>query len=1029
MVRRGRGPLYCWYKAAVLAQTREVEMRSMRSLFVLLLLIPGLAAVASAQTVSGRVTDAATGGPIGLAQISIVGTGVGGLSQADGRYQITNVPSGTQTLRAERIGYATVNATITVPAGGTVVQDFVMSLQALAMDEIVVTGVPGGTRVRAIGNSIGRVDAVEIAEVAPVANVESLLRGRSPGVNMMGAGQVGSTPRMRIRGASSLSLNSQPLVYIDGVRAANNEQMGLSWYTARGILGSLEPDQIASIEILKGPAAATLYGTEASRGVVNILTKRGTEGGVQVEMVARAGANFIANAQGKVGYDNYWTDRATGNVYSVNMLDYMEELGREIYGFGPVQHYSASLSGGSQDSQYFFSGAYTGETGSLSHNWVRKLNMRTNFDTRISDNVSVALNMGYTNNRDRSAMDGYSSITEGIEFGNPRWMPEHACSGGIISGGCDTRIGFPAQSHPAREMSQFDHTELNRFTGGMTLNFEAFGWLTGRMTSGLDFTGELNTWHRDFQTNDTTITMLGTNGAKGFRNEARYNHLLTTTDFSSTAEWGLTSSLSSSTSFGVQYYTRNNSYLSASGVQFAGPGLSTITSTAIVGTPGNNNVSNNTLGSYVQETLAWRDRLFLTGAMRVDNNSAFGDQIDWVTYPKFSLSWVVNEEPWFENVAPSFLNTLRLRGAWGQSGEQPAAFSALRTWSPVTGPAGPGVTPSTLGNPELTAEVGEETEVGFDADLFDNRLGVEFSYYHKLTKGAILERSLPPSAGFTGRQFFNAGKIRNDGFELGVNANVVDASAWGLNVGFNLSYNDAEILQLSGEPGDTSIIFNSWSSMEHRVGAAPFSWFGRDVVSADWDASGNVVNVMCSDGSGGTTACFDSNGNTIAPRVDLGRAIPPWEASFYTDVAIGDNLRFHALFTSMQGHKRFDNTERQRCRLYVVCRENAYPEEWIDGDFEMKATIQSSDQITDGWINDVSFIRLKEVSLSYELPESLRVGVSRAVLQLAATNVIVWTDWTAGDPETMYTTGGRYFMAQNNIPLPTQIVASVRVNF
>jgi hypothetical protein len=95
----------------------------------------------------------------------------------------------------------------------------------------------------------------------------------------------------------------------------------------------------------------------------------------------------------------------------------------------------------------------------------------------------------------------------------------------------------------------------------------------------------------------------------------------------------------------------------------------------------------------------------------------------------------------------------------------------------------------------------------------------------------------------------------------------------------------------------------------------------------------------------------------------------------------------------------------------------------------MKATIQSSDQITDGWINDVSFIRLKEVSLSYELPESLRVGVSRAVLQLAATNVIVWTDWTAGDPETMYTTGGRYFMAQNNIPLPTQIVASVRVNF
>ena len=1002
----------------------------MRSFVLSVFLVMGLAASTSAQvvgTITGRVTDGETGEPLPSVQLSIPGSQQGSLSSPDGRYQIANVPSGVRTLRAERIGYGTVNATITVPTGGTIVQDFLMSLQALAMDEIVVTGVPGGTRVRAIGNSVGRLDAAAVAAVAPVTDVQSLLRGRAPGVNLMGTGTVGTSPRMRIRGASSLSLSSQPLIYIDGIRANNQEEMGLSWYTARGVLGSLEPEQIERIEVLKGPAAATLYGTEASRGVVNIITKRGQEGGVQVEMMVRQGVNFVGNPQGKVGYDNYWTDPADGQIYSVNMLDYMDELGREIYSYGQVQNYSASLSGGSQDSQYFFSGAYQRDVGSLSHNWVRKFNMRTNFDTQVSDNVSVALNMGYTNNRDRGVMDGYSSITEGIEFGNPRNQPEHLCR--VAPGvGCDTQIGFPAQALPARERSQFDHVELNRFTGGLTFNFEAFGWLTGRATSGLDFTGELNSWSREFQTNDSIVKALGTNGAKGFRNEARRNYILTTTDVSSTAEWGLTSSLSSSTSVGVQYYTRNVSFLSATGTQFAGPGLSTITALGITGTPQNNNVSNNTVGSYVQETLAWKDRLFLTGAVRVDNNSAFGDQIDWITYPKFSLSWVMNEEPWFD-VMPSFLNTLRLRGAWGQSGEQPAAFSALRTWSPVTGVAGPGVTPSTLGNPELTAEVGEETEVGLDMDLFDNRLGVEFSYYHKLTKDAILERSLPPSAGFTGRQFFNAGRIRNDGFELGLNANLVDGSAWGLDVGFNLSYNDAEILQLSGEPGDTSIIFNSWSSLEHRVGAAPFSWFGRDVVSGDWDASGNAINVMCSDGSGGTTPCFDASGNTIGPRVDLGRAIPPWELSFYTDIAIGADLRFHALFTSMQGHKRFDNTERQRCRLYNVCRENSFPEEWIGGDIEMKATIQSSDQIIDAWVNDVSFIRLKEVSLSYDLPDRLSLGVNSAVLQVAATNVAVWSDWTAGDPETMYTTGGRYFMAQNNIPLPTQIVASIRVNF
>ena len=729
-----------------------------------------------------------------------------------------------------------------------------------------------------------------------------------------------------------------------------------------------------------------------------------------------------------MGYDNYWTDQATGEVYSVNMLDYMEELGREIYSYGPVQNYSASLSGGSQDSQYFFGGTYTRETGSLSHNWVRKLNVRTNFDTQISDNFSVALNMGYTNNRDRSAMDGYSGITEGIEFGSARHMPEHRCRLNPAAG-CETQIGFPPQSHPARERSQSDHTQLNRFTGGLTFNFEAFGWLTTRLTTGVDYTGELNDWSREYQTNDSTVTALGANGRKGFRNEARYTHFLTTTDFSSTADWALTSNLSSSTSFGLQYYTRNNSFLSASGQQFAGPGLSTITSTAITGVPQNNNVSNNTLGSYVQETLAWQDRLFLTGAVRVDNNSAFGDQIDLVTYPKASLSWVMDEEGWFEDGAPSWLSALRLRGAWGQSGEQPAAFSALRTWAPVTGPGGAGVTPNTVGNPDLAPEVGVETEVGLDAELFDSRFGLEFSYYHKLTKGAILSRDLPPSIGFTGNQFVNAGKIVNDGFELSLNANLIEGSALRWDVGFNLSNNSAEILQLSGEPGDTTIIFNSWQSMEHRVGHAPFSWFGRDVVSANWDASGNAIDVMCRDTADGTTPCFDASGNTIAPRVDLGRAIPPWEWSFSTDISIGANLRFHALVTSMQGHKRFDNTERQRCRLYRVCRENSYPEEWIGGDFEMKATIQSSDQIIDAWVNDVSFIRLKEVSMSYDLPERLSFGTSRAVLQVAAQNVLTLSDWTAGDPETMYTTGGRYFMAQNNIPLPTQIVASIRVNF
>ena len=1019
----------------------------MRSFVLSVFLVIGLAAPTSAQvtgTVTGTALDAESGEPLASVQLSIVGSGLGSLSGPDGRYQIANVPGGSQTLRAERIGYATMNVAITVTSGAAVVQDFGMSLQALAMDEIVVTGVPGGTRMRAIGNSVDRLSAADISRVTPVTTVQQVLRGRSPGVNMSSNGIVGTGTRIRIRGASQLSNNQSmsPLIYIDGIRANNDEHMGLGSVVKRNIMASIDPEQIERIEVLKGPAAATLYGTEASRGVINIITKRGNEGPVRVEMMVRQGMNYLSNGvRDKLQHDNYWTDPADGQRYgrnacpsadcpALNMLDYMDELGRDIFTTGQVQAYSGSISGGSQDSQYFFAGTYTRENGVQSHNYANNLNVRTNFDTQLSENVGITLRMGYTNSRDRLIRDGYASRVEAIEFGSPRYLPDNRCRT-TPSAGCAYHIGFSQTQHPTRDEAEFNNTELDRFTGGVTFNIDAFGWLTTRLTTGIDYTGEQNFRFRDFQTNDTTAFMLGTNGAKGYRNEDRVSSFLSTTDFSSTADLNLTENITSSTSMGVQYYTRSRSQLGARGDRFAGPGLSTITATEIKRTPRNSFVSNNTLGSYVQEVLGYKDRLFFTAALRIDNNSAFGSDIDFLTYPKFSLSWVASEEPWFDS-APSWINTLRLRGAWGQSGEQPNSFASLRTWAPVEAPGGAGVTPQTLGNPDLTAEVGEETELGMDLDLF-GRVGLEFTAYHKLTKGAILSRDLPPSGGFQGQRQVNAGRIRNEGFEAGINANIVDGSAWRLDLGFNLSYNRSEILQLSGEPGDTTIVFNAFNSMEQRVGAPPWSWFGVDVISGDFaaDGSGDVINALCSDGAGGTLPCFDAAGTTIAPRVFLGRAIPPWEANFTTDIGIGDNLSLHAMFTSEMGHKRFDNQVRQRNRLYTVSREANFPAEWETNDlWELKATIQGNERITDGWTNDVGFIRLKEVSLSYELPQNFRLGVDRAVLQIAARNMLTWSDWTSADPEVVYQ-GDTYrpFFGQDNQPIPQQITASIRVNF
>jgi TonB-linked SusC/RagA family outer membrane protein len=986
----------------------------------------------SVGTILGSLVDARTGAPIGSAQVSILALNTGVLANAAGRYTFVNVPEGTHEVSVILIGYETAVATVTVTSGATVVQDFRMTQQAVALDQIVVTGVAGGTRRRAVGNAVASLDGAAVTRTAPVGTVQQVLRGRTPGVNMMGSGMVGAAPRIRIRGASTLSLGNNPLVYIDGVRSNNAETTGFTFGNNAGVrsaLSSLDPEQIESIEVLKGPAAATLYGTEASRGVINVITKRGVVGRPQLDIMVRQGANFVANPSSRVGRENYWTS-PTGEVSSLNMIDHMASRGSDVFTNGPVQTYNATLSGGSGETRYFFSGSYSDETGALDWNYAKRLNARTNLDSQLSESLSASVSLGYTTSDDRLPTDGFRSTVEGVQFGSPRWLAENRCSP-TPTPGCDVYDGWLPGNVPPREQSLFNEQALDRFAGSLSLTHEAFGWLTSRITTGLDYSGEVNVAFREFQTNDTSIVSLGSIGSRGFRNEGRTTRFLSTTDVSSTAELNVTPSLSSSTSMGVQYYTRSTSFLSTGGQEFAGPGLSTITATARQNVPANNFITDKTLGLYVQETLAWRNRLFVTGAVRVDNNSAFGSDIDLVTYPKASVSWVLTEEPWFESMAPSWLNTLRIRGAWGQSGEQPVAFSALRTWSPVTGPLSTaGVTPLTVGNPDLSPEVGEELEIGFDSDLFSNRLSLQATYYHKLTKDAILSRDLPPSGGFAGNQFVNAGRIKNQGVEIQLDARLVETAGFSWDVSAGFAYNSAEILQLSGLPGDTTIVFNSWSSMEHRVGYAPNSWFGPRVLSGDIDpTTGRALNAMCDDGIGGATACFDAGGTTIAPRVNLGRAIAPTELSLSNDFTIGGRLRVHTLFTSELGHKRFDNSLRQRCRLYRVCRVNHFPEE--ADDIRLMATIQSSDQIIDAWVNDVGFVRLKEISLSYDIPENLiqGFGMSRASAQIAATNMLTFTDWTGSDPEVLFSSGGRAFMEQNNLPQPQQIVTTIRFSF
>lgn len=983
-----------------------------------------LVSSADAQQLTGRVTDQQTGQPVGAVQVFIAGSGVGALTAQNGRYLLLNVPAGTHQLSAQRIGFVTVVQEVTVAADETVVTDFQLREQALALDEIVITGVPGGNRRRAVGNVVSTLDATELQELVPIAQVGNILAGRTAGVNMTAVdGQVGSGSMIRVRGESTLSLPPNPLIYIDGVRVENAETTGPN-ESRISRLNDIAPEEIASIEVLRGPSAATLYGTEASQGVVNIITKRGQAGAPQVNVSVRQGiATYISPE--KIFPTNYWT-HPNGTVFPYNLITDSPE-GPDAFRDGHLSTYTASVAGGSEDLTYYLMTSYTDDKGQLKNNWNKRFNTRLNLDIRPMENLSVSAGLSFVKN-DIAQATRYG-IVRGLVHAHAGNLPENRCLTQAMPQ-CEYYRGWSSWGGIPEATESTQYTQhVMRSIGTFTIAHTPYAWLSNRINIGYDVTDEQNLQLRPYQTADSVKFFLGRH-FDGFRDNTRHQRYNTTLDAASSLDFSLSDGIASTTSFGMQYYSKKTETIRAVGEDFPGPGLLTIEATGAQTVSFDTFEENATLGFYAQQVFGLGDRLFLTGAVRVDNNSAFGDEIMWVTYPKASVSYVLHEEPWFAEGKPAFLDAFRLRAAWGQSGVQPPSFVALKTFGFVPGPVGKsGVSPGTLGNPDLRPEIGDEIEFGFDSDLFDQRIGLNFTWYRKNTKDAILLRPNAPSSGFPGSRYVNAGLIANKGIEAELDASLVNSSMFGFNLGVRYSWNTSEIKQLSGEAGDTAIVWNFQNSMEHRVGYPPHSYFGPVVVSATWDASARKgINPQCDDGKGGTMACFVGTTRTVqAPRLYNGRAVAPHNIGISGVMRLGSSIRVSALMDGQQGHTRYDNTTRIRCYLFTMCKETHDP---VEADAVLNSQVTMGDRLQYYTRADASFWRLRELSLNYTLPSDLLEGwgFSSGSITVAARNLLTITDWTGLDPES----GGnqnvsRQWQEQHHVPSASTFETTFRV--
>jgi TonB-linked SusC/RagA family outer membrane protein len=946
--------------------------------------------------ISGRVTDSLAQRPLAGAEVFIVSAGgaaarQGARTDDAGRYTIAGVAAGEVRVRARLLGYALKEVTLLVAAGQTGTADFMLAPRTTQLDEVVITGTGGIVQRRAIGNVIETIDAEVVMQSAPVRSVEQLIGSRTPGVIVLPAtGQVGTGAQLRIRSVGSLSLSNDPIIYIDGIRMDANTSRGPVQRGGNGAsrLNDVNPEDIESVEIIKGPAAATLYGTEASNGVVQIITKRGVAGRARWDFFTRQGANWMQNPEGRAGLlyaclNAQGTPASTclpgapnaGQVVSFNLYRHEIENGNgPIFTTGQNQGYIAALSGGTDANRYYLSGAYDHDVGIVPWNWDKKFTGRANIDAQVGTNLRLQGSLGHIRDRLRLAqgaieIDPFSQLV----WGTPRTMN-------------DRQRGF--QSAPPEMWESVEtRADNDRTTISLSGTYTPFEWFTHRLVTGMDVNSENNwtLWPRQ----PVNADLFGSNGL-GVKNVGRASRSFLSLDYAASAKYDWRQAYEFTTSVGLQHYRSELSTITATANTFPAPPITTVTG-GTTRSSTEDYVANATVGVFVQQQAAWNNRVFLTAAVRGDDNSAFGEDYSAAYYPKFSASWVISEEPWWRvprlRSAP-ILGELRLRAALGAAGTQPGTFDAARTYEPSVGYTNiPGLVPESFGNPALRPERSQELEMGFETTLLDGRADLSYTHFSRDIKDAIVNVPVPPSVGFPGTQVVNIGRVKGWGHELAANVRVLRGARVGWEVGTQLASNGNRIDDLGGQQ---FLTVGGGGQAQNRVGFGIADFFLFKVRSAVLDpATGNVLSSICDGGRG--KAGLEQGGPDVpcssAPRVYWGHSQPTWQAGFNSMVTLYERLRLFARVDGNGGHIQ-SNTEiralhNQGSSLPVIMRNDPFLQVYRAIEADAPGTYKAG------------FLRLRELSATYTVAPRLltRVGATSAILGLAGRNLMML--WTA----------------------------------
>ena len=985
-----------------------------RGALAALLFAPGVTGASglAAQTgaVTGTVTDAGTGRPLAEASVSLADTETSGVTNVGGRYRLDDVPAGSCTLVAVIPGYRTRRKEVTVSAGDTRVVDFQLEVSNLQLDQIVRGGLAGPAERGRVGASSPALDAARVAGVHPVERFTQLLDGRIPGVRSVGtSGGAGADRDLVIRGIDSFGHTRQrPLVYIDGVRVDTDQLEWAPWVdvvccrfhggAARARLSDLNPEEIDRVEVLKGPAAATLYGVEGATGVIEVFTKHGR---------SNTPATFTLNTG--LGFQRIRPNLPTTLRPNIGQLDQDGELvfpawdpNRTLIENGRINSYDLTVSGGGEDVAYFVSGGLTYEEGSIKPNDQNRANIRANLRWTVAErNLTLGVTTAHARNRIRALQPGDSwlGVYTNAMLSDPRQATEDEPYGG----------GFGGSVADAQAIEALSDSE--RWTAGIQVEHAPRPNFTHRLTIGVDLVAEERTRHLPWGRQYTY------HGAKGEKTLGHRRSRKATAGYRMaygyTGLFGL-AFLRGSLVAGAQL-DRDSVGTSVAVVRGYRPGGHVGGVTTALADAGFSEQAN--LGVFVQNRFDLTRNLSLTTAVRFDKNSSFGFDPGWVSYPKAALAYNLPR-----SFLPAAISTLRVRAAAGKAGKPPPPSYRLPPWEPtvVLGDK-PGMRITRVVDEVIRPEDKREVETGLDIGLLDDRIGVELTYYDARTAKAMHLLQVPSSKGAVGL-IKHCCEIMNRGLEAALAASLVDLPSfhWKMNLAYE--WNRNRITKLGPDAVDDSIpVYTQNEDGTWKL----VGWdYGRSLSGL---FEGQSVGDILSRGIAGHDPATNTHRVTDF-RFNRGKARPVHMGSFFNSFRLGGSLRL-----SFQLRGELGAVMRNGGRTHGV-RARAH-DEYLRHLGRNGEPTYSADSVFDyhriDAIDKRDHVRLQEVSLSYTVPERIngRLGLPGTTVTLSAYNLHWWDDCNCPDPSLGNLAGDLETLPSMALPQPRRFLLSVSTRF